>query len=326
MKYINTLQEGAQVKDIYLCKKSNRARTKAGKAFTNVTLCDRTGSVDAKIWEPDSPGIGEYDELDYIWVMGDVTVFNGKNQVNIRQLRRAAEDEYDPADYVAASSRSVDVMLQELSSYIESVEAPYMKALLYKFFKEDNAFAAAFSRHSAAKSVHHGYIGGLLEHTLSVTGICSYFAENYHFLDRDLLVTAAICHDIGKIRELSPFPRNDYTDEGQLLGHIMIGAQMLTDAIREIPDFPPTRANELLHCILSHHGELEFGSPKKPAIPEAVALSFADNTDAKLETMREALSENPGNDPLKWYGYNRYLDSNIRRTSSLEGAIDYDCF
>lgn len=326
MKYINTLQDGDQVKEIYLCRKSNRARTKAGKAYVNLTLCDRSGSVDAKIWEPDSPGIGEYDELDYIWVMGDVTVFNGKNQVNIRQLRRAAEDEYDPADYVASSSRPVDTMMKSLLSYIDSIEAPYMKALLSRFFIEDKAFAAAFSRHSAAKSVHHGYIGGLLEHTLSVTGICDYFAQSYHFLDRDLLLTAAICHDIGKVRELSPFPRNDYTDEGQLLGHIMIGAQMINDAIREINDFPPTRANELLHCILSHHGELEFGSPKKPAIPEAVALSFADNTDAKLETMREALAENPGSEPLKWYGFNRYLDSNIRRTSSGIGSIEYDNF
>ena len=128
-------------------------------------------------------------------------------------------------------------------------------------------------------------------------------------------MTAAICHDIGKVHELSPFPKNDYTDEGQLLGHIMIGASMVRDAIKDISDFPEVKANELLHCILSHHGELEFGSPKKPALTEALALSFADNTDAKMETMREALYQNPGNTSLKWQGFNRYLDSNIRRTS-----------
>lgn len=324
MRYINTLQDGNQLKDVYLCKKYSRALTKAGKTYMNVTLQDKTGTVDAKIWEPDSPGIGDFEEMDYIWVIGEVTVFNGKNQVNIRQLRTAAETEYDPADYMPVSSRGSDDMLSSLHSYINTIQSPYMKRLLEHFFVEDTEFCKAFCRHSAAKSVHHGYIGGLLEHTLSVTGICAYFADNYPFLDRDLLLTAAMCHDIGKVRELSPFPKNDYTDEGQLLGHIMIGAGMVSDAIRAIDGFPETKANELLHCILSHHGELEFGSPKKPAIAEAVALSFADNTDAKMETIREALAANPASEPLKWVGFNRYLDSNIRRTSTQGGAIDYN--
>ena len=323
MKYINTFQDGTQVKDIYLCKKVNRAHTKAGKAYMNVTLQDKTGMVDAKIWEPDSPGIGNFEELDYVWVIGEVTVFNGKNQVNIRQLRRAANDEFDPADYTAASRNSAEKMLASLREYIDSINTDCLKRLLNHFFVEDEDFCQKFCRHSAAKSVHHGFIGGLLEHTLSVTGICNYFAQNYPFLDRDLLLTAAICHDIGKVRELAPFPKNDYTDEGQLLGHIMIGAEMVRDVIRTIDGFPETKANELLHCILSHHGELEFGSPKKPAIAEAVALSFADNVDAKLETIREALAQSAVGDPLKWYGFNRYLDSNIRRTSTAAGAIDY---
>ena len=312
MKYINTFEEGLQVKDIYLCKKSSRAQTKAGNPYMNVTLQDKTGTVDAKIWDPDSPGIGEFEELDYIWVMGEVTVYNGKNQVTIRQVRRAAIDEFDPADYMPTSQKMTDDMLAQLHSYIESIQAEYMRKLLNHFFVGDKDFCRAFCNHSAAKSVHHGFIGGLLEHTLSVTGICNYFAQNYPFLDRDLLLTAAMCHDIGKVRELSPFPKNDYTDEGQLLGHIMIGVEMVRDAIREIDSFPQIKADELLHCILSHHGQLEFGSPKKPAIAEALALSFADNTDAKLETIREALAKDPS---LKWQGFNRYIDSNIRRTS-----------
>ena len=315
MKFINTFQEGTQVKDIYLCKRAQSAQTKAGKHYMNVLLQDKSGVVDAKIWDPDSPGIGEFEELDYIWVIGEVVIFNDKNQLNIRQLRRAVEGEYDSADYMPVSRKSIDDMFDSLLSYIETVEADYMKKLLYHFFVEDTKFSTAFCQHSAAKSVHHGFIGGLLEHTLSVAGICDYFSSNYPFLDRDLLMTAAICHDIGKVRELSPFPRNDYTDEGQLLGHIMIGVQMVQEAIRNISDFPEVKANELLHCILSHHGELEFGSPKKPAIAEALALSFADNMDAKMETMREALYQNPSGNTLKWQGFNRYIDSNIRRTS-----------
>lgn len=162
--------------------------------------------------------------------------------------------------------------------------------------------------------MHHGFVGGLLEHTLGVTKNCDYFAKMYPILNRDLLLTAAIFHDIGKLKELSTFPENDYTDAGQLLGHIMIGAEWVGDAIKSIDGFPVVLANELKHCILAHHGELEFGSPKKPALVEALALSFADNIDAKMETFRELLVNVPEND-TKWQGYNRFMETNFRRTS-----------
>ena len=153
-----------------------------------------------------------------------------------------------------------------------------------------------------------------MEHTLGVTKNCDYFAKVYPVLNRDLLLTAAIFHDIGKLKELSTFPENDYTDAGQLLGHIMIGAEWVGDAIKSIDGFPVVLANELKHCILAHHGELEFGSPKKPALVEALALSFADNIDAKMETFRELLVNVPEND-TKWQGYNRFMETNFRRTS-----------
>ena len=162
--------------------------------------------------------------------------------------------------------------------------------------------------------MHHGFVGGLLEHTLGVTKNCDYFAKMYPVLNRDLLLTAAIFHDIGKLKELSTFPENDYTGAGQLLGHIMIGAEWVGDAIKSIDGFPVVLANELKHCILAHHGELEFGSPKKPALVEALALSFADNIDAKMETFRELLVNVPEND-TKWQGYNRFMETNFRRTS-----------
>ena len=182
---------------------------------------------------------------------------------------------------------------------------------------KDEAFIKSFKGHSAAKTVHHGFVGGLLEHTLSVTKLCDYYAGYYKELNRDLLIAAAIFHDIGKLDELSPFPQNDYTDEGQLLGHIMIGAVKVQERINTIEGFPEVKARELIHCILAHHGELEFGSPKKPAIAEAVALSFADNIDAKMETMKEALG-NVAEGDLKWQGFNRLFDSNIRKTSTEE--------
>ena len=204
-------------------------------------------------------------------------------------------------------------MYNELMGYIDSVKNQYLSKLLHSFF-DNEEFERRFKFHSAAKSVHHGFVGGLLEHTLGVTKNCDYFSNMYPVLNRDLLITAAIFHDIGKLKELSTFPENDYTDAGQLLGHIMIGAEWVGDAIRTIDGFPVVLANELKHCILAHHGELEFGSPKKPALVEALALSFADNIDAKMETFRELLVNVPEND-LDWQGYNRFMETNFRRTS-----------
>ena len=314
MKYIAQLTEGERINEIYLCRKKQSALTKAGKPYESLMLQDKTGTLDAKIWDPGSLGIDDFDELDYMAVTGDVTSFQGAYQLNIKRLRKAQQGEYLPEDYLPCSDKDVDLMYEELLGFIQSVRAPYLRQLLESFFVQEEGFAKNFKFHSAAKSVHHGFVGGLLEHTLGVTKNCDYFAQAYPMLDRDLLITAAIFHDIGKLSELSAFPRNDYTDEGQLLGHIMIGAQMVSDRIRTIAGFPETKARELLHCILSHHGELEFGSPKKPALMEALALSFADNVDAKLETMKEALSgAGPAN--LQWQGYNRMLESNIRRTS-----------
>ncbi|MBR5583272.1 MAG: HD domain-containing protein, partial [Lachnospiraceae bacterium] len=161
--------------------------------------------------------------------------------------------------------------------------------------------------------VHHGFVGGLLEHTLSVLKLCQFYVKQYPIINEDLLYAAALCHDIGKVYELSAFPMNDYTDDGQLLGHIVMGCEMVGEQIRSIPDFPKKLGNELKHCILAHHGELEFGSPKKPALVEAVALNFADNTDAKMETLKEIFRA--AGETNDWLGYNRLLESNIRKTS-----------
>lgn len=313
MKYIESLREGERINEIYLCKVKQAAMTKAGKPYDNVILQDKTGTLDAKIWDPGSVGIDEFEALDYVAVTGDVTSFQGNLQLSIKRVRKVQEGEYEPKDYLPCTEKDVDEMFTELMGYIDSVKNPYLNQLLHKFF-DNQTFVERFKFHSAAKSVHHGFVGGLLEHTVSVTRNCNYFAQNYPFLNRNLLLTASIFHDIGKLKELSSFPANDYTDAGQLLGHIMIGAEWVGEAIRTIDGFPATLANELKHCILAHHGELEYGSPKKPALVEALALSFADNIDAKMETVKELLHNVPDNN-LEWQGFNRLLDTNIRRTS-----------
>ena len=268
MRFINELHEGDRISGIYLCKQKSSAVTKNGKPYENVILQDKTGTIDAKIWDPNSLGIDEFDALDYVDIMGDVTSFAGAMQVSIKRARKAGEGEYDPADYLPVSENSTDDMYAQLLTMIHSVKNPHLSALLKKLFVEDEEFLQVFKGHSAAKTVHHGFI-----------------------------------------------PINDYTDEGQLLGHIVIGSQMIHDMAREIPDFPVELENQLIHCILAHHGELEYGSPKKPALAEAVALNLADNTDARMETLTEIFAADKGK--KEWLGYNRLFESNIRRTGDL---------
>ena len=315
MRYINELHEGDRANGIYLCKQKQSAMTKNGKPYENLILQDKTGVIDGKIWDPNSNGIDDFDGLDYIEIIGDVTSFAGAMQLNIKRVRRAFPEEYDPADYLPVSENSTDDMYHQLVAMIDSVKNTYLSALLHKLFVEDKEFLKSFEEHSAAKTVHHGFIGGLMEHTLSVARLCDYMAGAYPVIKRDLLITAALLHDVGKTRELSSFPLNDYTDEGQLLGHIVIGAQMIHDLAKEIPGFPVDLENQLVHCILAHHGELEYGSPKKPALVEAVALNLADNTDARMETLTEVFAADKGK--KEWLGFNRIFDSNLRRTGDM---------
>ena len=312
MKYIESLREGDRISGIYLCKTRQSALTKAGKPYENLIFQDKTGTVDGKIWDPNSGGIDDFDSLDYVDIVADVTMFQGQPQLNVKRARKAREGEYDPKDYLPVSSKDIEGMYKELLGFINRVSNPYLSKLLKNVFVDDQEFAKAFKFSSAAKTVHHGFAGGLLEHTLSVVKFCEYMAGAYPILNKDLLYTAAMCHDIGKTQELSLFPDNDYTDDGQLLGHIVIGVEMLDDAIREIPDFPKKLASELKHCIVAHHGELEYGSPKKPALAEAMALNCADNADAKMQTLTEIFK---AKDTKDWLGYNRLFESNLRKTS-----------
>lgn len=314
MKFIKELAEGNNIQGVYLCKNKLSTETKNGKPYDSLILQDKTGTLDTKVWEPYSPGIGEYAAGDYIEVVGEVITFNGAKQAKLTRIRKCQEGEYDPADYLPCTDKNIGEMYEQVLSYINSMKNEYLKKLLQSFFVEDEEFIKAFKNSSAAKMVHHGFIGGLLEHTLSVTNLCNYFAGAYPLIKRDLLLTAALCHDIGKIREISAFPENDYTDEGQLLGHIVVGVEMVSEKIRLIEGFPVKLANELKHCIVSHHGELEYGSPKKPALIEAVALNFADNADAKLETITEVLKNADSPD---WLGYNKFLESNVRKTGKV---------
>lgn len=312
MKFLSTLKEGMRISEVYLCKSRQILLTKAGKEYASLILQDKSGTVDAKIWDLKSPGINDISAMDYIVVEADVNMFNNSLQLNIRRVRKADAGEYMIENYIPVSKYSIESMYNELKEKVSSIKNIHLNRLLNAIFIEDTAFASKFKSSSAAKNVHHSFMGGLMEHSLSVVRLCEFYCKSYPILNRDLLISAALCHDIGKIEELSPFPENDYTDEGQLLGHIIIGCEIISKKAQKIEGFPEKLLNELKHCILSHHGELEYGSPKKPAIIEALALNLADNTDAKLETMKEILESADEN--VLWLGYNRMFESNIKRT------------
>ena len=312
MRYISELHEGDMVSEVFLCKTKTSGTSKFGKAYYSLSLQDKTGMIDGKVWELNN-AIGHFEAMDYIMVKGKVTNFQGNNQLNIEMIRKADEGEYQISDYMPSTKKDIDEMYDELLAMIQRVQNPYLKELAMKVFVEDKEFAKKFKIHSAAKSVHHGYIGGLLEHSVSVATLCEQYAVLYPQLNRDLLVTTALFHDIGKAEELSAFPENDYTDEGQLVGHIVMGTIKLSKLMDEIQGFPAKLANEVKHCILSHHGELEFGSPKKPALAEALALSQADNLDAKMETFAEVIEKKQ--EGQEWSGFQRLFDTKIRESS-----------
>lgn len=316
MYYLSDYREGQKLAGTYLCKSKQVLKTKAGKTYYSLILQDKTGTADGKIWELNN-GIASFEAMDYIYCEGMVTSFQGNIQMNISRLRKSEEGEYDPADYIPTTDKDVKQMFSEILAYVDSVKNPYLNQLLKRFFVEDKEFVDEFKKHSAAKSIHHSFMGGLLEHTLSVANMCNYFAQAYPIIHRDLLITAALFHDVGKIEEISSFPQNTYTDDGQLLGHIFIGANKLSAAISTISGFPKKLESELVHCILAHHGKLEFGSPKMPAIMEAMALYLADTADAKLQTLTEVFTQ--AGDNMDWLGFNRIIESNLRQTT--EGGL-----
>lgn len=311
MRFIKDLREGENVRETYLCKVTQSLQTKTGKTYYSLVLQDKTGTLDGKVWDVNN-AIEHYEAGEFITVEGRIVIFQDKPQLNISRIRRSREGEYDPADYMPSSERDIEEMYKELLAFGAQIKEPHLQQLFKSFFIDDAKFIKSFKMHSAAKAVHHGFIGGLLEHTLSVTKLCDGFSKQYPLLNRDLLLTAAICHDMGKIYELSDFPDNDYTDEGNLVGHIVMGVEMVGERIRGIDGFPELLGKELKHCIIAHHGKFEYGSPKLPALAEAMALHFADNLDAKMESMKELLAS--VDDKAEWLGFQRNFESNVRRT------------
>ncbi|MFY9935617.1 MAG: HD domain-containing protein [Silvibacterium sp.] len=268
---------------------SKQVRSKRdGSRYFALTLGDRTGQIEARMWE--TADAGEFADGDVVKVRGQVCRYKEFLQLNIERIRKAELSEFDLRDYVPHTDRNIDELWAELNGYVETFTDLHLKALLRSFL-DDPEIAAAFREAPAAKSMHHAWIGGLLEHVVSLLGIADLAAKHYR-VHRDLLLTGAILHDIGKLQELRWGTNFDYTIEGQLLGHITIGVTLIDRKIAALPDFPPPLRVLVEHLVLSHHGKYEFGSPKLPMIPEAVLLHYLDDMDAKMQTVHSEFARN----------------------------------
>lgn len=317
MQFINKIKDGDELNSVYHIKTKSQATAKTGKEYFNVQLEDKTGVIDGKIWDVTSPGIEEFSAGDFCFVEGDVISYNNQLQVKIKRIRVADKNEYKTDDYFATSKYKKEDMAKELEDLISVVHNSNYKKLLKSFFIDDKKFREKFLSHQGAKIVHHSFISGLIEHTVSTTRLALAMAKNYDDINIDLVITASLLHDIAKMDEISSYPQNEYTDEGYLIGHIVMGYEKVKERIRELGGFSEVEENELLHTILAHHGSTEFGSPKLPMIMEAYLVSQADNTDAKLEIMREAINNAKITNKMDSNGFvdnNRFLGTRFRES------------
>ena len=288
--YVSELEPNRVITTSFLVHSKEVRQKKSGELYLSLLLGDRTGELDAKMWDNVPEVIDGFDRDDFVKVKGLIQVFHNRPQLTIHKLRRMDDSEIDFVDYFPCSRRDPGEMWSELRAIVGGISNPHLKALLDALL-DDEDVSRRFRRAPAAKQIHHAYLGGLIEHVLSLCTLARLAAAHYRFVDPDLLITGAVLHDIGKIYELSYERGFSYSSDGQLLGHISIGMRMVADTLHGLPDFPPSLRALVEHMILSHHGQLEFGSPKLPQFPEALLLHYLDDMDSKMECMR-ALIEN----------------------------------
>jgi len=304
-KFVADIVANETVQDIFVLAEKNTAQKRDGNPFMTVVLADKSGQIRGVAWDNVERLAASVSAGDFVQVQASASEYRGALQLVVKSIEAVPVEEVAPADYMPATPRDVEQMFTRLRDAAGTLQSPMLKALLDAFWADD-ALVKQFKRAPAAKKMHHAYIGGLLEHTLSMVMLADKLAGHYSGVDRDLLVAGAVLHDIGKVREFAYTHRIDYTDEGRLLSHIVIGVQMVEAKIQSIQDFPDHLAAMVKHMIVSHHGVREFGSPEPPKTIEAVLLNFIDEIDARVNAIREFMAaEDPG---ASWTAYHRLLE------------------
>ncbi len=307
--YISDLEPNQVITGLFLVQHKDIRQKKSGEPYLSLIIADRTGELDAKMFDNAAEVLDAFQRDDFVRIKGLYQIFQNRPQLTIHKITAVADGEVDYADYFPASKRDRDEMFAELRGWIASIGNPHLRGLLDVIFA-DEEIAVAYRTAPAAKSVHHAWLGGLIEHVLSLCQLAKMTAAHYKDIDLDLLLAGVILHDIGKIRELSYARGFQYTAEGQLLGHIVIGMQIVNDKLRQLPDFPAPLRDLLIHMILSHHGEMEFGSPKVPMFAEALLLHHLDNLDSKMDCARGLVERDRFVEGV-WTGYSSALDRTL---------------
>lgn len=304
--YLKDVKQGDKVVSSFLAAEKSMAFSLKGSPYLNIRLKDKTGELDGKVWDNAVELDQQFKKGDIISIEGRAASYKNSIQISIIKIKKKEWEDIEPTDYLPTAKGDVEAMFNEILAYVANIRTKPLQDLLQSFFHDEKT-AELFKRAPAAKGFHHIYLGGLLEHTLSVVRLLDKASEHYPSLDKDMLITGGILHDIGKIYEFSYHNTIDYSDEGRLIGHIVMGVEMINKKIAVIPDFPAQSALELRHIILSHHGEFEFGSPKRPKTLEALVVHYIDDLDAKFNAFQSFIADstNPDSD---WTSYNRLLE------------------
>lgn len=318
MQTISSFKEGDYVDETYLVVSKQVSIAKNGGMYLSVKLADKTGEVDGKMWDNAEEVASRFEKEDFVRIKGVAANYQGMMQVKMKALEKVDDAKVDLSNFLESSPRNIDEMVKQLSASAAAIGNAHLRQLM-KAFLADADFMPAFRRVPAAKALHHNYIGGLLEHVVELVALVGDVARHFPGIDTDLLTVGAFLHDIGKVRELSVRKSIEYTTEGRLLGHISLGYEMVAEKIKAIPGFPDELTMLLKHIMLSHHGEYEFGSPKRPKIQEAIIINYLDDLAAKISNFRATLKrENV--DAGEWSYYSKMHDRYLYRQGAYSAA------
>lgn len=321
MQTIASLKEGDWVEEIYLVTSKLVSTAKNGVTYLSLKLADKTGEIDGRLWDNADEVAGKFEREDFVRIKGMASNYQGSMQIKMKTLEKVDDSKVDVANFLEATPRNIDEMVKELRAVSASVGNTHLRQLMNAFLN-DAVFMTAFKRAPAAKTLHHNYIGGLLEHVVELIGLSRDVAKHFPSIDLDLLTVGAFLHDIGKVKELAVRKSIEYTTEGRLLGHISLGYEMIVEKINAIPGFPSELTMLLKHIMLSHHGEYEFGSPKRPKIQEAIVVNYLDDLAAKINNFQATLKKEKVAEGA-WTAYSKMHDRYLYHQTAY-GAPEED--